>query len=266
MSTLHAIYDLKYCPESFDFFVFLSIALNIHDDVKVIFAEGKKDKRKFSDEETKRRIESILIPGCELLGIPFEFRKDRNFDYSFKFPFNWPNANGKDTYMVSKLLQLYGGARKFSGFKFPSVEKKENRITITLRDYGRNKYRNSNISAWKEFAEYAKQKYEVVVLEDFGKTPISLVDRVNLYSSSKMNLFVNNGPAVLCCLSDLPYMVFKMESRGSASIEHLNDLGMDRGFQYPWHNRQQKIIWENDDFEVIKHHVDEFMEINCQNQ
>ena len=249
---LHAIYDLSYCPESFDFFVFLCAAKSIHPDVKVVFVEGRKQKRKFNDPTTKQRIESILVAGCELTSTPYEFRKDRNFKYDFQFPFNWPKSSGEDTYGFRQLKKL-----DIHRFWFPK-DPIPGRITITQRNYGRNMYRNSNMNDWKMVREHLSHNHEVIVIKDYQEQPISLFDRIKLYSSAEMNLFVNNGPAILCMLSELPYMTFKMESKGSASREHLAQIGLPVGSQVPWRVANQQIVWAEDNFKNIIEHFEKW--------
>lgn len=136
-------------------------------------------------------------------------------------------------------------------WKFP-YKKKYEHITVTIRESWRNRPRNSSRKEWDKFISWAENRGEkVVVLEDREENPYTVRERWDLYQC-KMNLAVSNGPALLLHLSDAPYVVL-----GYANGEHdTYVLGiwhwMWKGYQHPWANRNQKLVWKPDTFENIQ--------------
>lgn len=121
--------------------------------------------------------------------------------------------------------------------------KKHDHVTVTLRDYERNPDRNSKRDAWMRFAK----DVGAVVIDDYKHNPIPLVERWDLYQC-QMNYFVDNGPAVLCYYSEAPYMTFGMKM-----TPHLDAMGFYEGYQFPWANSQQRLIWAEDTYVNLKH-------------
>jgi hypothetical protein len=135
-------------------------------------------------------------------------------------------------------------------WKFP-YKKKHDHITVTIRDSWRNKHRNSNRAEWDKFISWAENRGEkVVVLEDREEDPISVKDRWELYQC-KMNLFVPSGPAALPILSDAPYIIVGYP--GNTHDVYLQTVHhwLWRNMQFPWANRNQKLVWKPDKFENI---------------
>ena len=142
--------------------------------------------------------------------------------------------------------------RDFSGiWKFP-YEKKHDHITVTIRESWRNKHRNSNRAVWDKFISWAENSgQKVVVLEDREEDPLPVKERWDLYQC-RMNLGVSNGPMALNILSDAPYVILGY-GNGSTDIYVLGVWHwMWRNSQYPWANKNQKIVWKPDDFATIQ--------------
>jgi hypothetical protein len=65
-------------------------------------------------------------------------------------------------------------------------------------------------------------------------------------------MFVNNGPAMLCIVSDIPYAILKYANVGGATnAEWLASQGLPKGSQYPWANEGQRIFWGGDSYSEI---------------
>jgi hypothetical protein len=104
-------------------------------------------------------------------------------------------------------------------------------VTITLRGYDYVPPRNSNLTAWTEFARRLDPgRFSVVFVPDtaqcfnsalaelrdfsvFREAAVALGLRMALYERAYLNLGVNNGPMGLCWLNDQTrYITFKMLS------------------------------------------------------
>jgi hypothetical protein len=77
-----------------------------------------------------------------------------------------------------------------------------------------------------------------------------------LYEKSYLNLFVNNGPAVLCTLDTRTrYIIFKylMEECASTTESFIQKFqGLKFGDQWPGATPFQRLVWGNDDYEHIQ--------------
>jgi len=199
-----------------------------------IFGDKFKWKRDYTDETAKRRLQNIVYPIAELAGLEIA-----------------PPDGKKKLLCPHTLHAVQMIYRQHSRiWKFP-YEKKHDHITITIRESWRNKHRNSNRAEWEKFKVWAEERGEkVVVLEDQEENPISIKDRWDLYQC-KMNLMVNNGPALMLILSDAPYII--MGYPGNAHDVYLLSVHhwLWRNAQYPWANKNQRLVWKKDTFEAI---------------
>jgi hypothetical protein len=156
-----------------------------------------------------------------------------------------------------------------------TVPGKRKVITLNLREAPYANLRNSNLAAWAQFARHLdKTVYYPVFVRDtytaldplpqeldgfpiFREMPWHLDLRAALYEKSYLNLFVNNGPAVLCILNEKTrYIVLKQLTPGyrNTSVEDLRlKAGLSLGDQWPWANAYQRVVWEGgDDFEILE--------------
>lgn len=144
-------------------------------------------------------------------------------------------------------------------------------VTITLREAEHWGHRNSNLEAWLKFANDLKARNERVVfvrdtrkahepIEGFEICPDASIDldkRMWLYDHSKANLFVSNGPQVLCLYGDKPWLMFvPLEDDSSTYTPNTRKFweekqGLSPGEQYPWSNHKQRLVWKTDDYENI---------------
>ena len=98
-------------------------------------------------------------------------------------------------------------------------------ITITLRESNYNKTRNNNLKNWKKLISFIEnKKFNIIVLRDmekiyadnffknyelFPEATLDLNFRLNLYSLSKVNLFVSNGPQMLSAINNYKSIAWK---------------------------------------------------------
>jgi len=156
--------------------------------------------------------------------------------------------------------------------------KRKKVVTITLREASYEIKRNSNIGEWIKFARSLDQEiYSPVIIRDtekafqsvpggmtgmtiFYEASWNIEIRAALYQMSYLNLFSSGGPMSLAwfnkkcrCLS------FKLitDSVPVATENHLKFLGYKVGDQLPYFSKFQKIVWDEDSYEVIKKEFDE---------
>ena len=144
-------------------------------------------------------------------------------------------------------------------------------VTITLREAEHTPHRNSNLDEWLKLAKWLEERGEkVIFVRDTAKAdePLpgfrtcpeaskTLHMRALLYSVAKANLFVSNGPMVFAYMGDRPWLVFNsIDDRG---LYHANTsqgwrefTGIEAGGQFPWSRPDQRLIWANDKFEVMR--------------
>lgn len=146
-------------------------------------------------------------------------------------------------------------------------------ITITLRDYDFMKERNSNISAWVEFAQRldATKFFPVFILdtertldlipeeiegfEIFREASWNVPLRMSIYETSYLNLGVNNGPMFMCALNrHTRLLIFKLitASVPQATEQLIASLGFEIGGQLPFSTPFQKLVWDNDSRPIIE--------------
>lgn len=148
-------------------------------------------------------------------------------------------------------------------------------VCITLRESQIKPARNSNYQAWQEFIEQLdKNTYFPLILPDtdnswspklnqllaetgapvFTEACFNVELRMAIYELSYINLGVNNGPMHLCALSrDCRYIMYKQvtEDYAHTSTQSFIDRGFTIGGHFAGANEFQRLIWQDDDFEVI---------------
>lgn len=225
-------YNLEAQPTTFDFATWACIARSNGFTKAAIKGTKFKYKKDYSDDTARRRLKNVVLPLAELAGL--EIVEDGNTPL---------------THLMSGVQQCY---RAFSRiWKYP-YEKKHDHLTVTIRESWRNTHRNSNRKEWDKFISWAENNGEkVVVLEDREENPLSVKDRWDLYQC-KMNLGVSNGPMILTVLSDAPHVILGY-GNGDTDIYVLGVWHwLWKNAQYPWANRNQRIIWKPDTFETIQ--------------
>ena len=146
-------------------------------------------------------------------------------------------------------------------------------VTISLRECHFEQERNSSLKEWSDFARSLDNNYFIPVFirdteavfeplpsELKGLTIINEVSfnlelRAALYELSYINMFVNNGPAFLCrYLKNSCTIVFKMITPevGATTEKYFRLHGIEPGTQYPPLSPFHKVVWENDDSNVLE--------------
>lgn len=254
-----SVYDLSYCPETFDFLTFFCAAKTVDPDTEIVFVSGQRSRnKKFKDAERLARFNNILVATCELF--KSKYRVVNSWNGECVFPSTYPKSVAAETYFLNVLFDLYREHGRI--YKLSAPREKQGHITITIRNSRRNEYRNNNLEQWKIVREQISKTHEVIWIDDYFTRPIRLSERARLYESAGMNLFVSNGPASFGLLSEIPYMVFKMITHGGASREHLALIGLPEGSQCPWRNKNQKLIWEDDKADIILKHFSDWNDLN----
>ena len=159
-------------------------------------------------------------------------------------------------------------------------------ITITLREWKDLAYgKNSSISEWQRLVDYyATSRPDIIfiVLRDFyevytepslsgdnviecNEAVIQLSYRAALYQEASLNLLVNNGCAAVALFNKLcHYLIFNMQTDSNTNAnENLlaQTCGLLRGDQFPGATMYQKIVYEADEFEIMRFHLGRMLEL-----
>jgi len=151
-------------------------------------------------------------------------------------------------------------------------------VTITLREASYEIDRNSNIGEWIKFTRSLDQEvYSPVIIRDtekafqsvpegmtgikiFYEASWNLEIRAALYQMSYLNLFSSGGPMALAWFNTkCRCLFFKLitDSVYIATEKNLNFVGLTIGDQPTYFSNFQKIIWDNDTYEIIIKAFDE---------
>jgi hypothetical protein len=153
-------------------------------------------------------------------------------------------------------------------------------VTITLREYNFSTNRNSSIKDWQQLVEsYPEKQYQFIVLRDYDSlytTPSisgknvsycneAVIDasfRAALYQECELNLGVNNGPMMLAMQNrSANFIIFKIvcNARGCKLEEAEKSTGLRFNNNIPSPSKFQKLVWETDDFKILKRETDEML-------
>lgn len=147
-----------------------------------------------------------------------------------------------------------------------------NLAVITLREAAYQKDRNNKIREWSKFCKYLTEKgFQPLIVRDFDtayeQMPTDLACfptcdipnwnlnfRVALYERAKVSFFVNNGPWVFGLFdNEVNFMAAKVitESVLVTSTKFRIAMGDHIGKNYSFLKEKQRVIWENDEYEVL---------------
>jgi hypothetical protein len=119
-----------------------------------------------------------------------------------------------------------------------------NYYTVTLREAEQDRWRNSNKSAWLQFAA----DIQAIVIDDYIVKPYHLWELMAIYAGAKMNFGVLSGPMQLCSLSQYPCMIFNL-GKHRHLLERSN---MRQGDPLPWCGNNQFAFWDDDIYENLQ--------------
>lgn len=152
-------------------------------------------------------------------------------------------------------------------------------VSLTLRSYGYNPARNSNLSIWFRFAGWLQERGYVPVFipdsDSLAEAPLDVPPgalvmteaawnlglRMALYECTYLNLSVSSGPAFLFLLNETARGVMaKMLTPGVSQNEpaFLHNLGFVVGGQLPFCTPLQRCSWEPETFDSL---VQEFLDM-----
>ena len=249
-------------------------------------------------------MKNVVIPSCWLLpsckGLAWlEHRDEANFFFEkangYVFPRNyipqtqivadytWPGIVA--AYLRNETLTMLReplGYSEMISSLFPDDGRKL--ITITIREAPYNTKRNTNCQAWLSFLKVLdSSKYKIVIIPDtnnlsngvfegFEYCRIASLDvsfRAAIYRKAYLNMFQDNGPALVALFSHSPLLVIHQ-------VYHA-DLGCTEDYfyrvaaidpyehhQYAMWQKNQCIVWQPDTSDVLREvfnrYVEEFPE------
>jgi hypothetical protein len=236
-----ACYDLSLDIASSDFLSWLVMA-KAEGVQEIVFRVDRGFlTNKWLRERVQRRLETMLMPSCAFLDLPYRIGTDGE---RMKFR---PSAHDLQRYCIN------GGTFPRLKSVLPPGNAK---YTVTLRRDYRIPEKNSNEPAWREFAV----KIGAVVIEDYDVEPKHPHEIMALYAGAEMNFGVNGGQFWFCALSDYPYMVFdvcNLEAHTDTAHDGTITLyfpryGVPIGKKWAWFGPHQHVIWESDRIEVLQ--------------
>lgn len=152
-------------------------------------------------------------------------------------------------------------------------------ISITLRKSTFNKQYNSNEESWIKIAYQLKNSgYEVILIRDFeqyfeeNNKSFNYYDeaifdpqiRLSIYELCELNLGVSNGPFnSFIFFSDSNFICFKGNAIKETDFVRrygVSDKNID--FQLPFFTDKQKIVYEEDHYEIIKKEINIYFKNN----
>jgi hypothetical protein len=303
-----AVYDLNVSPITYDFAHFLAAAdlfafNNKKSTFIVLFVPhlddcivDKKIRHVIDGENLNFRFENIILPlmtiypaciGHSILPKKSDISKaiKEKLVYPEFYREHFPVADFHWEVCTSK-TKLSGFSASIQAKRYIESWKKLNKITdkivtITLRQYGYDPIRNSNVDEWIKFARFIKGKGFTPVfipdteacfkheprLDDFivFEAPCwNLGIRMALYEGVDLNFFTSNGPASIAQLNrNVASIIMNHFVPGSmhATVEGSTNKGMSVGQKTYglFEDHFQVISWERDTFENIREEFNKFL-------
>jgi hypothetical protein len=306
--TLLAVYDLNVVPATFDFAFFLAAAETFgksHGKSKVFVLFLQKNSEQSDNEaylaivpedSQQWRLNNMLVqlsqlyPACSGYGLlPSNAKVDNFIQNQLVYPAEYSSTYKSYPKNYAEIFELID-KRLFTGFSalktginYIQQWMSYNNITgqmvvITLRNYGYDETRNSNIHEWVKFAHWVKNK---------GFTPIFIPDtdscwtsakelehftvfiepcwnlglRMAIYEQAFINFFYSNGTSAIGSLNKKIRLIAMnpvIEDSIHFEADVVNSFGLVSGQRrYNFAEKHQFLSWKQDTFENIR---DEFLE------
>ncbi|MGE4219787.1 MAG: tetratricopeptide repeat protein [Alphaproteobacteria bacterium] len=302
--TLTAFYDLQVAPVTFDFVVFLTLAemarrrsgaQGLHVVILPGPAEGfRADDVSYDADNKSWRLHNIMLPALGLMETPPAVTLCRRRDEAAAlesglsgpvFPEGYRVAAPRGEFLWSGIAAAHARGESIPRLRAtaqaraymrewlaPQVQGRKT-VTITLRESSHAPARNSDLSAWAEFAHSLDSaRFIPVVIRDteaaFGPIPNALTGfplcaeaaihldlRLALYEQAHINLMVVNGPGILCWLSaEARFLMFKCANAAWANTRDIywNTVGIARGGQIHGTGSFQRLVWDGDEPATIR--------------
>lgn len=307
-NTLLVVYDFNIEAITFDFAMFLAAAETFaknagKSELFLLFVKKDPSGPSYGDYSTavsedsqQWRINNVVLqlahlyPACtgysivshdsEILKlIPEKSIYPNGYSLTYK-----PSISYADIFKLLNLKMFSGFQTPKNGIKYIDAWKKANGISkpivvITIRQYGYDVTRNSNLEEWAKFAHWVKDEgFTPVIVPDVDACWVStsLFDdfivftdpcwnlglRIALNELAFVNLFYSSGLAAICLLSKhLRYIAFNPIVEGSkeASPEKIKPYNLNHGQRrYNFAEPHQFLSWKIDSFENIRDEFNEF--------
>ena len=306
--TLIAVYDLNNSSITYDFAMFLAAAETFgksHGKLKFfvlflqknsVLLDNEEYLAKVSEDSQQWRLNNIVVqlaqlyPACSGYGLlPRNSQIDNYIKNQCVYPPSYSSTHklyAKNYAGIFELLdkKLFRGfSASITGINYIQQWMSCNNITsqmvvITLRNYGYDKTRNSNIDEWVKFAHWVKNEGFIPIfvpdtdscwtstkeLEHFivfTEACWNLGLRMALYELAFVNFFYSNGISSIGSLNKKIRLIAMnpvIEESLHFKADVVNSFGLDSGQRrYNFAEKHQFLIWKQDTFENIR---DEFLE------
>lgn len=254
--------------------------------------QTKRD-RDMPKAEKQWRLKSIILAACDLLPTLRDVAVERSGrDREYDFPANIPefyDPSYRPPYLASHVLDLYRMGADPRVLKAPAYAKAmmdgmpKAYVTLTLRQSKHFPERNVDMAEWARFCCHLKDKgYSVITVPDTEHVldaekwsvrqawdlpsgimhiPAALDQRLRmaLYEGAAMNVCSSNGPAAMMFYSRAPVLQFDQMRGGVFNAEKWTvGNGFPPGEQFPWSAPNQRMVWQNSDYETL---VSEFEKV-----
>jgi hypothetical protein len=226
-------YNLQRRLPTFDYFPWLA-HVKLLGATEIQICHGRKYfmRKKWSPEETQRRVDNYIFPGPALFGLPCKIGCEGDQEIgSHLLPDLLRDLDNREMPRIISVLPP-GGAE----------------YTVTIRNTFHKPERNSDVTLWTLFA----RKIGARIIDDTSKQPIGLYERVALYAGAKMNFGVSSGPMSMLWWSPFPLSEWlDPEVYGPVMEKH----GISVGGQVPWLLPNQRLVWQKPTMEGLLSNV-----------
>ena len=151
-------------------------------------------------------------------------------------------------------------------------------VTITIRNYGYDEVRNSNLDAWSRFSTYLDGSgYCPVIIPDLDGDDVdpyftdgfiykeaawNMMLRMALYERVYLNFIVGGGPEKLLSFNpECSYIAMNLFPEGAAVDlkESIKQAGFFAGPNYKFKTKKHKLVYETDSYENILTEFESFV-------
>ena len=276
--TLAVAYDRATSPVSYDFlsallhFEMRRIDGNFSDiDLNILPGprEGFRDDRlpPTSTAARQRMFDEVVLPMAHMLpSVRRVFHPTTRCDALY--------AAGRRVYGTPHLVAA--AKRGLYPLRVEHGDPCVRRVTITLRESEYWPTRNSDLVQWAGVATWLrKNSWLPVIVRDTERAgenfydfvscwsaSVDLMSRARLYLESKLNLFVNNGPAWLSLFLGAPTAIFKLTARHAPCCDedYFRGCGFAPGAPWPNLRPMQHVSWEPDRADRIIPVIEQMLE------
>lgn len=255
------------------------------DKLHVVIVGTMRDKSQFySADEGHFRLWQIVIPACSLFDASMTLAADwaqaKRAIAGPVWPPDWDRQTLKERrHLIGDIITLSRTGANVPKVQASAHARKKVRdgcarlgrplVTMTLR----NTYileRNANRADWEHLRKHVENKgFAVAMIEDtdaalsrgHGFAELNLDLRAAMYQEAAINLLCSNGPAALCWFGDSPYCMFGAGIPADEWKTLFVDQGLPLGENWPWAMPQQRLIYRNATFDVMREEFDKWASV-----